>query len=138
MIYSERFSISTEGECQIVDLSEKIRKTVAKSKIRDGLACVFIPGATGAITTVEYEPGLLKDLPAALERLFPKGIEYAHHQTWHDWNGHSHVRASMIGPSITIPIIKGDLQLGTWQQVVFIELDIHPRRREIVVQLVGE
>jgi secondary thiamine-phosphate synthase enzyme len=138
MIYSERISISTQRECQIIDLTDKIKRVVAKSKIKDGLANIFVPGSTGAITTIEYEPGLLKDLPVALERLFPKDIEYAHQETWHDWNGHSHVRASFMGPSLSVPIVKAELQLGTWQQVVFIELDVRPRRREIWIQVLGE
>jgi secondary thiamine-phosphate synthase enzyme len=138
MICSERISISTQRECQLIDLTDKIKDVVAKSKIKDGLVCIFVPGSTGAITTIEYEPGLLKDLPAALERLFPKNIEYAHQETWHDWNGHSHIRASFLSPSLTIPIIKGELRLGTWQQVVFIELDVRPRRRELWVQVTGE
>jgi secondary thiamine-phosphate synthase enzyme len=99
---------------------------------------VFNPGSTGAITTIEYEPGLVADLPAALERLFPKGMEYRHDETWHDGNGHSHVRASMMGPGLTVPIVDGRLTLGTWQQIVFVELDNKPHHRRIVVQMVGD
>ncbi len=138
MNYSGTISISTKGETDIINITEDVSKIVKSSEIKNGIGCVFVPGATGAITTIEYEPGLLQDLPKALERLFPKGIEYRHEQTWHDGNGHSHIRASMIGPSLTVPIKNGKLILGTWQQIVFLELDVRKREREIVVQVVGD
>ena len=137
MNYSGTISISTKGETDIINITEDVSKIVKSSGIKNGIGCVFVPGATGAITTIEYEPGLLQDLPKALERLFPKGIEYRHEQTWHDGNGHSHIRASMIGPSLTVPVKNGKLILGTWQQIVFLELDVRKRKREIVVQIVG-
>jgi secondary thiamine-phosphate synthase enzyme len=102
------------------------------------LVTVFVPGSTGAVTTLEYEPGLIRDLPAALERIAPRGASYEHQKMWHDGNGHSHVRASIIGPSLTIPISGGELALGTWQQVVFLELDVRPRKRSIVLTVLGE
>lgn len=138
MNYSETISVSTKGETDIINITEDVSKIVEKSGMKNGIGCVFVPGATGAITTIEYEPGLLQDLPKALERLFPKNIEYKHHETWHDGNGHSHVRASVIGPSLAVPIKNGKLILGTWQQIVFVELDVRKRKREIIVQIVGD
>jgi len=97
-----------------------------------------VPGATGAVTTIEYEPGLLKDLPAILERISPKGMEYEHELRWHDGNGHSHCRASILGPSLTVPFVDKKLTLGTWQQIVFVELDVRSRNRKLIVQIIGE
>jgi secondary thiamine-phosphate synthase enzyme len=122
----------------MVNITDDVQNVVNKSQFKDGIACVFINGSTGGVTTIEFEPGLQKDLPRALERIAPKNIPYDHHETWHDDNGHSHVRASIIGPSITIPIRNGKLLHGTWQQVVFLEFDTRPRRRTIIVQIVGE
>ncbi|HSD58806.1 MAG TPA: secondary thiamine-phosphate synthase enzyme YjbQ, partial [Methanotrichaceae archaeon] len=102
------------------------------------IAVLFVPGATGALTTIEHEPGLVHDLGEVLERLVPQDIEYAHNQRWHDGNGHSHIRASLIGPSITVPFLESRLMLGTWQQIVFLEMDNRPRRRKIIVQIMGE
>ncbi|MBU4255767.1 MAG: secondary thiamine-phosphate synthase enzyme YjbQ [Candidatus Thermoplasmatota archaeon] len=138
MNYSETISVSTKGETDIINITEDVSSIAEKSGIKNGIGCVFVPGATGAITTIEYEPGLLQDLPKALERLFPKNIEYKHHETWQDGNGHSHVRASIIGPSLAVPIKNGKLILGTWQQIVFVELDVRKRKREIIVQIVGD
>jgi len=138
MNYSETISFNTKGEIEIINITDNVANAVKKSGIKNGIGCVFVPGSTGAITTMEYEPGLLQDLPVALERLFPKNIGYKHHETWHDGNGHSHVRASVIGPSLSIPIKNGNLTLGTWQQIVFVELDVRKRKREIIVQIIGE
>lgn len=137
-VYYEEINIKTSGEVDIVDITSNIQEVVNKSKLSDGIACIFVGGSTGAITTIEHEPGLMKDLPRALEKIAPKGIHYDHHETWHDDNGHSHVRASLIGSSTTIPIKNGKLLHGTWQQIVFVELDTQPRSRNISVQLVGE
>lgn len=137
-VYSDEINIKTDGEVDIVDITGEIQNIVDKSKLNDGIACIFVPGSTGAITTIEYEPGLMKDLPRALETIAPKGIYYDHHETWHDDNGHSHIRASLMGPGITIPFKNGKLIHGTWQQIVFVEFDTRPRDRNIVVQLVGE
>ena len=137
-VVTEELMINTPGEDSIVDLTEQVSDVVKKSKISTGIAHVFVIGSTGALTTVEYEPGLLKDVPAALDRLIPRHITYAHHETWHDNNGHSHVRASLIGPSLTIPVRDGDIVHGTWQQLVFLELDTNPRKRRILVTVIGE
>jgi secondary thiamine-phosphate synthase enzyme len=137
-IKNEEVNINTRYEGDIVDITQQVQKAVSKSSLSDGIACVFVPGATGAVTTIEYESGLLQDLPAALDRLFPRDITYQHQLRWHDGNGHSHVRASFIGPSITVPFKEKKLILGTWQQIVFLELDNSARRRKIIVQMVGE
>jgi secondary thiamine-phosphate synthase enzyme len=121
----------------IIDITPDVSQHVQRSKISDGIVCVFVPGATGAITTIEFEDGLLRDFPEALERLFPKKMKYYHELRWHDGNGHSHVRASFLGPSLSVPFKAGKLILGTWQQIIFLELDNSSRTREIIVQIVG-
>jgi secondary thiamine-phosphate synthase enzyme len=136
--YGGKFEIRTKAEDDIIDITGQVEQVLAASRMEDGIANVFVAGSTGAITTIEYEPGLIEDLPVAMERIAPRGARYAHHERWHDGNGHSHVRASIMGPSITVPFRKGKLVLGTWQQIVFIEMDVRPREREIHVQLVGE
>ena len=137
-VYSDQINIKTDGEVDIIDITGEIQNSIDKSKLKDGIICIFVPGSTGTLTTIEYEPGLMKDLPQALEKIAPKGIHYNHHETWHDDNGHSHVRASLMGPSITVPFRNKKLIHGTWQQIVFVELDTSPRNREIIVQIVGE
>ncbi len=137
-VHYDEINIQTHGEVDLVDITANVQKVITKSKIKDGIVCVFVSGSTGTITTIEYEPGLMHDLPEALEKIAPKNIYYKHHETWHDDNGHSHVRASLMGPSVTLPIKNGKLVHGTWQQVVFVELDTRPRSRTIVVQIVGE
>lgn len=137
-VFKKEIAIKTKGEEDIVDITEEVAHVIRNSKLKNGIACVFVSGSTGAVTTIEYEPGLLSDLPRALDRLFPKNIEYEHHLRWRDGNGHSHVRASFIGPSLTVPFSDGRLELGTWQQIVFIELDIKARHRKIIVQVIGE
>lgn len=137
-VLTESIEVATDGEVEIVDVTAQVQERVSKSGLRSGIACVFNPGSTGAVTTVEHEPGLLRDLPEALERLFPRGIRYHHDDTWHDGNGHSHVRAAVLGPGLTVPFVDGRLTLGTWQQIVLVELDNKARRRRLVVQLVGE
>jgi len=137
-VYCGEVNIETNGDVDIVDITLDVQDVISKSKIKDGIVCVFVPGSTGSITSIEYEPGLMKDFPRALEKIAPKGIHYDHHETWHDDNGHSHVRASLMGPSTTFPIKNGKLIHGTWQQLVFVELDTGPRNRNIIVQIVGE
>jgi secondary thiamine-phosphate synthase enzyme len=137
-VYGKDFEIETKGEDDILDISDEVADIIVESGMVEGIACVFVSGSTGAITTIEYEPGLLEDLPAALERLAPKRLTYQHHLRWQDGNGHSHVRAAILGPSMTVPFKNGRPLLGTWQQIVFIEMDVKPRSRKIYVQLVGE
>ncbi len=137
--YSETLRLATKTGPQPLDITREVTAAVSKSGIRDGLACIFTPSSTSAILTNEFEPGLMEeDLPAALERLFPEGLVYGHEKRWGDGNGHSHVRATFLGPSLTVPVVGGRLALGTWQQVVFLELDNKPRRREVLVQVVGD
>jgi len=137
-VYCGEVNIETNGNVDIVDITSDVQDVISKSKIKDGIVCVFVPGSTGSITSIEYEPGLMKDFSKVLEKIAPKGIHYDHHETWHDDNGHSHVRASLMGPSTTFPIKNGKLIHGTWQQLVFVELDTGPRNRNIIVQIVGE
>lgn len=137
--HSETLRLSTRRGPQALDITRDVAAAVTKSGIRDGLACIFSPSSTSAILTNEFEPGLMEeDLPGALERLFPEKMDYGHERRWGDGNGHSHVRAAFLGPSLTVPVVDGRLALGTWQQVVFLELDNKPRRREVLVQVVGE
>lgn len=120
------------------DLTNDVNEAVLDSGLESGIAIIFVPGATGAITTLENEEGLVRDLGNALERLVPEELEYAHNERWHDGNGHSHIRASLIGPSLTVPFSERSLVLGTWQQIVFLELDSRPRHRRVMVQILGE
>ncbi len=122
----------------VVDVTEGVSEAVRESGLVNGAAIIFVPGATGAVTTIEFEPGLVEDIKKALERLAPIGIDYAHDQRWGDGNGYSHIRASLLGPSLSIPFLERELMLGTWQQIVFLEMDNRPRKRKIVVQIVGE
>ena len=138
VVVSKSIAIHTKGEGDILDLTRMVASIVTETKLGSGIVTVFVPGATGALTTIEYEPGLLKDFPDMLERIAPRGLSYEHEKRWHDGNGHSHVRASLIGPSITIPFVKGKLTLGTWQQIIFLELDVHSRSRSLVLQIIGE
>ena len=126
------------GETDIVDITLQVEKIVEASKIKEGIVTIFNAGSTGGIFTLEYEPGLVKDIPDFLERIIPKSLNYYHEQMWHDGNGHSHVRASLIGPSLTVPIHEGRLIHGTWQQIAFIELDVKPRMRRLIVTIIGE
>ena len=122
----------------MVDITGQLAGSIRKAGLNDGIATIFVPGATGALTTIEYEPGLLEDFPTMLDRIAPRNGTYEHERRWHDGNGHSHVRASLIGPSITIPFENGRPTLGTWQQVVFVELDTRARSRELVIQIMGK
>ena len=137
-IHTEEIAFETSGEVEIKDVTESVRSAVKRSGVATGLVNCFIPGATGAITVIEYEPGLVEDFPSMLERLIPREKDYAHHRTWNDGNGHSHVRASLIGPDITVPIRGGEPVLGTWQQIIFVELDVRNRSRKIIVTVTGE
>jgi secondary thiamine-phosphate synthase enzyme len=136
-LVTDSIDVPTRGDSHMVDLSVRVQEAVQRHGFREGQALVFVPGSTAGLTTIEFEPGLQKDLPAAFERIAPRGIRYEHEEAWHDDNGHSHVRASLLGPSITLPFKDGRLLLGTWQQVVLIDFDTRPRRRTLVVQLSG-
>jgi len=129
--------LSSKGENDIIDITNNVEKILLESKLKNGIITLFVVGSTAAITTIEYEPGLQQDFPNMLEKIAPKGIKYQHDNTWHDGNGHSHLKASLIGPSLTIPFINGQTSLGTWQQIVFVEMDTRSRERKIVVQIIG-
>ncbi len=137
-VVTKNIQVKSKSENDIIDITDQVSKIVKESKIENGAVIVFVVGSTTAITTIEYEPGLQKDFPEMLSRLAPKDIEYAHDNAWHDGNGHSHVRASLIGPSLAIPIIGGRLTFGTWQQIVLVEVDTRPRERKIILQVIGE
>jgi secondary thiamine-phosphate synthase enzyme len=137
-VITKMIKINSKGENDMVDITDQTLKAIQESKLKDGIVTVFVSGSTGGITTIEYEPGLINDFPKMLNRIVPNDIEYEHDKTWHDGNGHSHVRASLIGPSLTIPFKDGNLILGTWQQIVFFELDTRSRERRITIQIIGE
>lgn len=122
----------------MIDLTLKISEFLTNSNINNGNITVFVSGSTGSIITIEFEPGLKEDFPEMLNRIIPKNLDYGHEQMWHDGNGHSHVKASLIGPSLTVPFVDGELCLGTWQQIVFLELDTRSRTRNLVLQIIGE
>jgi secondary thiamine-phosphate synthase enzyme len=137
MIYKDLIKLKTRSD-EIIDITAEVQKIVEKSGIKDGIACIFCPGSTGAITTIEYEDGLIYDLKNAMERIAPKNAYYKHEERWHDANGHSHIRASIIGASLSLPVENGEIMLGTWQQIVFIECDVRNRERKIIVHVFGE
>jgi secondary thiamine-phosphate synthase enzyme len=137
-VLGREIEIHTKEENQIINITADVEDIILKSELKDGIVCIFVGGSTGAITTMEFEPGLLKDVPAALERMVPSDEKYQHHIRWDDGNGHSHVKAAIMGPGITVPFRNCQPMLGTWQQIVFIELDVKPRDRKIIVQLIGE
>ena len=122
----------------MIDITQSVEDTLVKSKLITGICTVFCEGSTGSVTTIEYEEGLLQDFPAAMERLAPSDAVYEHHLRWHDGNGHSHIRASVLGPSLTVPFVNGRLTLGTWQQIVFVDFDNRPRNRKLEVMLIGD
>jgi secondary thiamine-phosphate synthase enzyme len=138
MICQKEIQIQTTGHRQMHDLTSKVAEVVSDSHIRHGLVNIFNIGSTGAIGTIEFEPGLLKDLPTSLDKLFPPSRDYGHEQAWHDGNGHSHLQATMLGPSLTVPIKDGRLALGTWQQVFHLECDVKPRQRTILITVMGD
>ena len=123
---------------EVVDITDEVQKRQESTSLKAGAMVIFVPGATGAVTTIEYEDGLVADLGDALERIAPQNIDYSHNLRWHDGNGHSHIRASLIGPSLIVPFAARRLILGTWQQIVFLELDNRKRHRKLVLQMMGE
>ena len=130
--------LKSSKENDIIDFTEKTSEALKESKLENGIVTAFVSGSTAAITTIEYEPGLRHDFPKMLSRIVPKDIQYHHDDRWHEGNGHSHVRASLIGPSLSIPFSNGRLILGTWQQIVMLELDTRQRERVITLQILGE
>ncbi len=137
-VEDKRFKIETEKELDIINITKKTQQMVKDSDIEEGTVTLFVSGSTAAITTIEYESGLIHDISEALERLFPKDMYYKHHEKWHDGNGHSHIRASFIGQSFTAPVTGGKIELGTWQQIILCDMDVKSRRREVIVKIIGE
>jgi secondary thiamine-phosphate synthase enzyme len=138
MVKTDEIQFNTTGPGDIINLTDEIQNSVKKSNINSGTVTVFAPGSTTGITTIEYEPGLIQDVPQLMEKLIPSDRSYEHDNTWHDGNGFSHLRSALIGPDITIPFISKQLTLGTWQQVVFLEFDNRPRSRTVILQIIGE
>ncbi|MGA9118948.1 MAG: secondary thiamine-phosphate synthase enzyme YjbQ [Bacteroidota bacterium] len=137
-IHSATFSLRTQGFNDVRDLTPQVQNHLRLTGISKGTVTIFVPGSTAAITTIEYEDGAIDDLKKAVERLAPANMHYNHDARWGDGNGFSHVRAALLGPSLSVPVINGDLQLGTWQQIVLVDCDNRPRNREVIVQIVGE
>lgn len=137
MVHLEEFEILTRGEGDVHDITDRVAAAVDRSGAPDGLATVFVPGSTAGVTTIEFEPGCCADLAEAFERIAPRGARYRHEERWHDGNGHSHVRAALLGPSLSVPFAAGRLILGTWQQIVLVDLDVRGRRRKVTVQVLA-
>ena len=131
-------SVRTTSNTDIIDITPQVQEEIQRSAIRNGHATLFVPGSTAALTTIEYERGVINDLRKAIERIAPKDLYYEHDERWGDGNGYSHVRAALLGPSLHIPVIDGKLTLGTWQQIVLLDFDNRPRKRRIVMQMAGE
>ncbi len=138
MVHQETITIETTGHRHMHDLTTRVAEVVAASKVHTGTVQVFNVGSTGAVGMIEFEPGLVEDLPMMLDRLIPPSLEYGHERAWHDGNGHSHLQATWLGPSVSVPVADGQPVLGTWQQIFHLECDVKPRRRSIVVTVVGE
>jgi len=138
MVKTERITLSSKGFTEMIEITDKVENFVKKSGIKNGIVTIFVPGSTGGITTIEYESGLITDLPEMFEKLIPYKAGYEHDATWGDANGASHLRASLLGPSLTIPVEDGIMILGTWQQIIFIDFDTRSRKRTIIVQIMGE
>jgi secondary thiamine-phosphate synthase enzyme len=138
MVFQARLTVATRGHGDAHDLTERVAAAVAQAKVRTGIAHVFVVGSTAAVGTIEFEPGLQKDLPEALDRLLPPSRQYGHEQAWHDGNGHSHLQATLLGPAISVPVGGGEPVLGTWQQIFLLECDVRPRERTVVVTVIGK
>lgn len=138
MIKTGSIQLSTRGNADVQDITAEIARVVIASELKNGTVTIFCPSATSALTTIEYESGCISDLRRLFDEIIPSNREYAHNARWGDGNGHSHVRAALLGPSLTIPFVKGHLTLGTWQQVIYVDFDVRSRNRELVVQMIGE
>ena len=137
-VVTKDITLQSKGDCDIIDITSQVARNAEESGVNSGTVTLFIVGSTAGITTIEYEPNLLSDFKNMWDRLTPRNIPYEHDKTWGDGNGHSHVRASMLGASLTIPFVNKRLTLGTWQQIVLVDFDNRPRSREIVIQIMGE
>ena len=138
MVKTEEITIKTRGNCDVIDITGRIRQAVEKSNIKDGAVIVFCLGSTAGITTTEYEPGLVNfDIAATFEKIAPANARYEHEETWHDDNGHAHVQAMLLGPSLNVPVIEGKLTLGTWQQIILVDFDTRARSRKVICQIIS-
>lgn len=138
MIFQKDIYRETRGFCDVKDITPEVSSCIAESNIREGICVIFIPGSTASVTTIEHEPGVIRDLQKFIEKLIPQDIHYDHNSRWGDGNGFSHVRASILGPSLSIPVSAGGLMLGTWQQIVLIDFDNRSRQRHIILKIIGE
>ncbi len=138
MVITKRINVSTRGGGHTLDITERVQGVVSEAGLADGVVTLFAVGSTAGLTTIEYEPGAVADLGNAFELIAPHDAEYQHHLRWHDDNGHSHVRAALLGPSLSVPFVSKKLTLGTWQQIVLVDFDTRPRQREVVAQIIGE
>ncbi|MFN2270627.1 MAG: secondary thiamine-phosphate synthase enzyme YjbQ [Anaerolineae bacterium] len=138
MVLTQRLDLHTQGQTDIQDITSQIANIVKESGLKAGTVTIFCPGSTGGLTTIEYESGVMVDLRQVLDEIVPPGRDYQHHRRWGDDNGSAHIRAALVGPSLTVPFVDGSLTLGTWQQIVFLDFDTRPRTRKLVVQVMGE
>lgn len=138
MIQTDTIQLSSRGDSDVIDISPHVQEILNKSKIREGVITIFVPGSTGALTTIEYESGAVSDLKNLLDKIIPQRQNYNHNLRWGDGNGHSHLRAALLGPSLSVPVVDSTMTLGTWQQIIFIDCDNRPRQRKIIVQIMGE
>ena len=138
MVITRKIGIRTKGDCDLIDITAQVEREVLNSGITTGTVTLFVNGSTAGISTIEYESGLVSDFPSMWDRIVPRNIAYQHDRRWGDGNGHSHVRASLLGPSLVVPFTDGILHLGTWQQIIVADFDNRPRSREIVAQIMGE
>ena len=137
-LHTTKLELSTRGDSDIIDITREVQEELLNAPMSDGLVTVFVPGSTGGVITLEFEPGLVRDLEEAFERWAPRDLDYEHDRAWQDGNGYSHVRASLIGPSLSIPFKERKLSLGTWQQIAFVDFDNRPRQRVLILQIMGE
>ena len=138
MVITDRIRVKTLGNGDGLEITSQISKHVQESGIKSGIVTIFVPGSTGGLTTIEFEPGAVNDFKEAMNRIAPPGLDYQHHLRWGDDNGHSHVQAALLGPSLTVPFVNGMLTLGQWQQIMFVDFDTRPRSRELITQIIGE
>lgn len=137
-VQTQSISLNTRGNADVQDITAQVNRIVAKSELKNGIVSIFCPSSTSGLTTLEFESGCVSDLRRLFEEILPSNREYAHNARWGDGNGHSHARAALLGPSLTVPFVDGQLTLGAWQQIIHVDFDIHPRHRELVVQVIGE
>ena len=138
-VFTKEIRVKTKGSCDVINITEQVIEALGDADIKDGIVVLFNVGSTAGITTTEYEPGLVNyDISAAFEKIAPKNARYEHEETWHDDNGHSHVRATLLGPSLSVPLVDGKLTLGTWQQIILVDFDTRARTRTVICQIIGQ